>query len=124
MTDLAQAFAELARSTAAFHERFETRKHSDMKSALMIMNEEYLEADLEGLYILCGHHDHKGELANELVDLLMTMLGVALHAGISEADLAAAMLEVADKNDKKTLQNCTWHEGKVTRNEKLPKGGA
>jgi NTP pyrophosphatase (non-canonical NTP hydrolase) len=100
---------DLIRSTFALHERFGTAQ--DWQQAMRIFIEEkheFFEAYRDG---------DTDAAAEEAVDVIVTMLGLARVAGCTEAQLTHAVEMVCAKNDAKTHETHVVDDesGKITR---------
>jgi hypothetical protein len=59
----------------------------------------------------------KLHIAEEAADVLVTLLGASIAAGIEYEDLVQGMVAVAAKNDAKTLDTHEYRNGKIRRKQ-------
>jgi NTP pyrophosphatase (non-canonical NTP hydrolase) len=87
------------------------------KKAYLKMQEEIAEMQ-EALYKLSGNRKnipYKQDAAEEVVDVLVTLLNVAYTAGLTDDDIEAALKEVIRKNDSKSHQTHTAEDGWIKK---------
>ena len=100
---------DLISSTFALHSRFNTAQ-GWMQAVRIFVEEkhEFFEAYRD------GDIPHAAE---EAADVLVTVVGMAMAAGVTEAQLNAAVQIVIDKNDGKTQEThyLCQHTGKIRR---------
>ena len=117
MRDLGMAFEALVRSTDDLHERFGTRQTVD--EAVEIFEEETDELVAAALWTITGGVHTQAERAAalaEMVDVIVTVLGIARAMRIKPGELADALLTVAKKNDAKTHDTYAINAaGKIAR---------
>ena len=117
MSELSRAFAELVHSTDELHQRFGTRQTVD--EAVEVFEEETDELVAAALWTITGGGHSAAERAAavaEMVDVIVTVLGIARAMRIEQHELAGALLAVAIKNDSKTHDTHTINsKGKIAR---------
>jgi NTP pyrophosphatase (non-canonical NTP hydrolase) len=109
------AVDELTRSVIDFHERHATATRPDA-----VKNQAKAFAQEAGEVVWAIASGDLEEAAKEAADVLFTLIGVAMLAGITREQLAAAMRAIAAKNDEKTVANGWNWNARGTKVEKLP----
>lgn len=113
---LPQSLEAMHAEVCDFHERFALHANpTPLITAARVMSEEAGEALIEACTV---QHTDTGqtELADELADVFFTAFGVAVQAGITAEQLAAAITRVTEKNARKQPSNTRRNaHGKVIK---------
>ncbi len=109
---LTSAFDALWQSNVDLHDRFGVRR--TIPKAVRLVSEEYREVVDEAN----APDVNTQALAHEMADLLMTLFGLAIAAGLTRDDIESAFGIVIDKNNAKipgVTHALNPHTGKITR---------
>ncbi len=111
------ALKRLWDSTADFQKRFRLDERFNLDAQMRCVMEEMSEfqsAAYCNSYMKIG----KADMAKEASDVIVTVLGVLMGAGVTYEVLEKYMTDTALKNDAKTLETHAINEnGKVARKE-------
>lgn len=112
---------DLYRSSRNLIERFEVEEDPD--TAWLKFEEEVKELreviEVDGVE---AYYDTDA-LAEEAVDVMVTLINLLGAEGIEIADLSAAMVRVIEKNDAKNHDTHVLFDGLITRRSKLENNG-
>jgi len=103
------ALMQLIESVRAFNARFQLADYQDAGSVARNVHEE------AGEVVLALTWGHRDDVVQELADLLFVTLQGCFALGVTDADLARAMVSVAEKNNLKTHATHRVEGGKVRR---------
>jgi len=112
--DVSKAVFRLRQSVVAFHERYGTASKPNA-----VQNQAKAAAQEMGEYVWSVAAGDLEGAAKEAADVLYTVFGVAMLAGITREQLADAMYAIAASNDDKTPANGWDWNARGTKVEKL-----
>lgn len=111
---LARPVSTLLDSVDNFHRRYGT---ASKPNAVENQTKAFAQESGEYIYAIAAGKLDQG--AKELADVLYTVFGVAMLAGITREQLAEAMYAIAASNDAKTVENGWNWNARGTKVEKL-----